>query len=226
MKKIYFEPTEKHFPGLMRAKDFVPEWYRKGERFVGKTPTFLPNNNSTIKTCVPFLDAMTSGYIIPLAVDILVEERDNKPFFSWRTDDRPYLTVREPRLLQGLPIPDGFEDLYPTWETQLSLEWPVGYSALITHPLNHYDLPFLTLSGVVDSYKMPGGSLPFFLKKGFTGMIPQGTPIAQVFPFKSEAWKMEESLGLTAQSKIGFRQSTSIHNGWYKKYVWKKKSFE
>ena len=56
-------------------------------------------------------------------------------------------------------------------------------------------MPFTIFSGVVDTdtYQVPV-AFPFVLKEpNFEGMIPAGTPIAQVIPFKRESWKMEIS---------------------------------
>jgi hypothetical protein len=56
----------------------------------------------------------------------------------------------------------------------------------------HRDLPFTILPGIVDTdkYNAPV-NFPFILNDmKFTGLIPAGTPIAQVIPFKRENWKM------------------------------------
>ena len=47
------------------------------------------------------------------------------------------------------------------------------------------------MSGIIDSdkYSSPG-NLPFFIKEGFTGMIPAGTPYLQIVPIKRSSWKM------------------------------------
>ena len=68
MKKIWFRSK---FPGVAYstpkpASRIVPEWFRKFEGVV--------NGQETIKKCVPFLDAMTTGYMITLAADIYVDK--------------------------------------------------------------------------------------------------------------------------------------------------------
>jgi hypothetical protein len=35
------------------------------------------------------------------------------------------------------------------------------------------------------------GHFSFWVEKGFKGTIPQGTPIAQLIPFRRESWEME-----------------------------------
>jgi hypothetical protein len=56
----------------------------------------------------------------------------------------------------------------------------------------HRDLPFTILPGVVDTdrYTAPV-NFPFLINDpNFEGLIPAGTPIAQVIPFKREPWEM------------------------------------
>jgi hypothetical protein len=203
----------------------IPEWYRKGVRQVGPDETFK-QPQFTIKSCVPFLDAMTSGYYIPLPVDIYVTQKDGLPFYSWLDANEKHITVRHPGAVQGLPIPPGYANQYPAWKSQTALELPKGYSALITHPLNRTDLPFLSLSGIIDNYTMYGGNFPFFIEKDFVGVIPQGTPMVQVIPFKRESWVAEETPGLAAKSNITFFKVFHVFNGWYRNTVWQKKDYK
>ena len=72
----------------------------------------------------------------------------------------------------------------------------------------------------------PPGALPFFLKAGFTGIIPKGTPIAQLIPFKREDWKLEETTGLKKEGEIEGYNSLSVISGWYKKNRWRKKTYQ
>jgi hypothetical protein len=61
---------------------------------------------------------------------------------------------------------------------------------LITHPINRYDLPFTSVSGLADYdvYPLPG-NVSFHIKEGFEGTIPAGTPIMQIIPIKREDWE-------------------------------------
>ena len=47
------------------AKYFLPEWYKKIEEHDLKRPN--------IKGCMPFLDGISAGYIIPLPIDISLD---------------------------------------------------------------------------------------------------------------------------------------------------------
>jgi hypothetical protein len=45
------------------------------------------------------------------------------------------------------------------------------------------------MAGIVDSDKYHGaGNIPFFLKEEFEGLIPKGTPYAQIIPIKRAEW--------------------------------------
>ena len=109
--------------------------------------------------------------------------------------------------------------------------WESGYSLLVTHPLNRFDLPFVSLSGIVDAdITMTHGRIPFFIKKGFSGVIEAGTPILQVLPFKRDDWEME--LKFYNQDEIVERfmdQSRTFRteNGEvYKKTMWTRRKYK
>ena len=54
-------------PKPYASRKFIPDWFKAMPMRVGNEEKL---NSSTIKRCVPFLEAMTVGYIIPLAADI------------------------------------------------------------------------------------------------------------------------------------------------------------
>lgn len=127
-----------------------------------------------------------------------------------------------------LPIPAGHNPTHYIWKFPVSVEFPAGYSALITHPLNRFDLPFTSLSGIVDGNFVlsSSGNYPFFLKENFEGVIKQGTPIVQIIPFKRESWLSKKDLSLKEKSRIGLKKTTSVLHGWYKKNFWQRKTYE
>ena len=60
------------WPHPKPASRFIPNEYKQLERF-------LDNNyhKSTVKTCIPFLDSLTMGYIIPFDQDYLIDPVEN-----------------------------------------------------------------------------------------------------------------------------------------------------
>jgi hypothetical protein len=114
------------------------------------------------------------------------------------------------------------------WHTGVANTIPVGYSAIITHPLNRHDLPFTTLTGIVDGgIVLSGlGNIPFYIKKNFEGIIPAGTPIMQIIPFRQENWSSKIKKGLFEKGMLNNKESSSFIYGWYKKTFWTRKKYD
>ena len=223
---------EDAFPTVYSAKKAVPDWYRQAKRIndtddgnTEKLIKSLPISHG-FKYCSPFFEAITNGYMLPLSVDIAVEQTEGGPKISWTDPQHQYLTIRQDTN-PTLPTPHGFAATHFTWMTQHMIKIPKGYSALFTHPLNRYDLPFLTMSGIVDGeYTMPHGNVPVFFNNTFEGIIPQGTPIAQIILFKTENWESEIDSTIMKQGFVNNTQSVTVASGFYKKNHWKKKKYD
>jgi antitoxin (DNA-binding transcriptional repressor) of toxin-antitoxin stability system len=126
--------------------------------------------------------------------------------------------------------PEGYYKEHFAWFPEWSVETPPGYSALYTHPLNRFELPFLTVSGIIDNDKviLPG-SMPFFVKEGFVGIIEAGTPIAQIIPFKREDWESEyaseKPLDLARKNVVNSQKYRKPDGGVYKNEVWEPRKY-
>jgi hypothetical protein len=223
--------VEQLVPYPVPAKLVIPEWYKESKSFFnGNTMSFDQNNylvESTIKKCIPLLDVLTSGYVQTSWSDIYIEEKEES--LAYYIASGPDLMRERPRIaFQKMPIPDGYHNYFFTWERPWGIKTPPGYSTLITTPMYREDLPFRCVSGIIDtdSHHLYGG-VTFFIKKGFTGTIPVGTPLFQMLPFKRDNWK---SIGRTFEetNKIskGKPMVRSYFVGGYKKLHWKKKTYE
>ena len=225
-KLKYFFPDFKYAEKPTPAKLKVPEWWKDSERFIGgKIEVKNGYGNHGVKLCMPFLEAMTIGYTANLWVDVLVEQTPLGPKLGWRVGPDPL--ERRDKLNKTIPTPAGHHDIHFAWKDIMFTQTPAGYSSIITHPMNRFDLPFTTLSGVVDTdMTMARGNLPFFLKEGFEGVIPAGTPIFQIIPFKREDWLIEEDSSL---EEVGLENEFLTKKtifGWYKDNKWNKKSYD
>lgn len=110
---------------------------------------------------------------------------------------------------------------YPKWINPWSIKTPKGYSVLFTQPM-HRESPFTILDGIVDtdSYNAPV-NFPFVLNDwGFEGLIPAGTPMAQVIPFKRESWHMEigKEKDFNDQIKTTIHLRTSFFDSYKNKF--------
>lgn len=208
MKPFKYQTRTPNLPRISPIRGAIPEWYRG-------------DIDSAMKQCVPFLDAMTVGFAMPLIADVFVSDTGE---ITW---DAKQTIVDTNRQNAAMPAPSGHGEKNYSWRIYTSWLLPEGYSALVTHPLNRFDLPFTTSSGIVDgNFVTQGGNYPFFLKEGFVGTIPAGTPIAQIIPFKQDDWELQETEGLIEQGEENRRLSSVEYPGWYKREFWKKKVYK
>jgi hypothetical protein len=152
-------------------------------------------DDDTAKRCPPFVDAMTYGFLIPLICDLEVENGE----FSWASDIPSCGPARFPRSpigfhdasqVAGTPVFD--EDRFLIkFHNLWTIQAPEGYSLLFTHPANRFDLPFTTLTGLVDCdryHDVPINFPAHWRDISFSGTLPRGTPVAQCIPIKRESW--------------------------------------
>jgi hypothetical protein len=219
---VKFESLHQVYPDIIvPAKATIPKWY-KDEKHPGDT-------GITWKKCVPLLESLVAGYTVLLPVDLNVTINDGKPRIDWK-QSREGLRIVGFRLndsIDRIPTPKGYYKDSFFWHFPVSFEIPVGYSALITNPLNRFDLPFQTMSAVMDGgYTLsPHAFVTFFLQEGFEGIIPQGTPIAQIIPYKNESWAAEKTEGIANKGEISRLKSSAVYSGWYKNTWWTKKDY-
>jgi len=192
------------------TSDMIPDWWRQMPQTQGAMSSHPDWNQSsdvlpspaTVKRCIPFLDTLRSGYIIPMQYDLAVgvDNTTGQPLVQWRNggwmvprvEERPWTGFVNENTGVGIPgtenvrHPHGFMFLNP-W----IIKTPPGYSCLFTSVLNR-DLPIQLSSGVVntDTY-VNAVNFPFFIKDNYVGLIKKGSPLMQVIPFKRDEWEME-----------------------------------
>ena len=243
-KKIKFTSnlgkTGKQFlPLPVSSKKSVPDWYKQMASFHEKK-----FDQPTVKKCMPFLDALSMGYIIKTGWDFLLKKSDTDK--GWRMEMAfhkgvgPYLAERsigiEHHQVHQYPK-EGFNKDEIHVVLKLLSPWvittPPGYSCLFVNPFNHLRPHFRVLEGVVDTdtYTMPV-NFPMIPKKFEEDqkIIPAGTPIGMVIPFKRDPWKMDVVFEETSPDEISFATKTliafkRIYDN-YKTKFWVKKNFD
>jgi hypothetical protein len=183
-------------PRPLPAVSGIPDWFKKmpAKAF----SDVVQAEQMTVKKCPPFIDAMTFGFLVPLATDLTVEDG----VFSWQLDFPSGAIASYPR--SPLDFHDGSQVIgTPLFEEDSfilkfnnfwKIETPPGYSLLVTHPVNRFDLPFTTLTGLVDTDLYTDSFINFparWRDRTFSGVLPKGTPIAQCLPIKRDLWKPE-----------------------------------
>lgn len=244
MKQIQFIAHNERVFNIEQAPlpsvNFIPKWFKntqKYERENDSTSSLLDfakarNTNApyhaTMKMCQPFLDTMTFGYMITLPATVIVTQQlqidgTTKPHIQWNTSFE-IADLQDPYVANKLPKPQGFSPDLFRWINNWKIQTPLGYSVLITHPTQQYDLPFHTLTGLIDTDKHINPIvLPFFVKEGFEGEITEGTPIAQVFPFRRDNWQSKNTLQIFNNGMDIIKQK---YQRVYKTLYWTKKSFK
>jgi len=212
-KDIFDEPV--------LSKSLIPEWYKNQDKYASgikvisdKTGQF----NTTIKACMPVFDVMTAGYIITTPADIHVAMNDDGlPSFSWSINN--YTCIESHALTQydKYNTPKEFYEIGYKFINPWLIQTPKGYSSLFVSPFFRDDLPFQCLPAIVDTDNHPiAVNFPFFMRKDFEGVIPMGTPIIQIIPFKRDSWDHKvnaydpnfRKIWNKAERKIGNRYKT------------------
>jgi hypothetical protein len=213
------------FPPKPAVKE-VPEWYRNTPEYTGdqgKKIVSYSETPHTIKKCIPVFDAITAGYILYTQVDVQVSMVDDLPYYSW--PDQSVISFHP--IVQAPLHPARNEAPYPKWQNSYAISTPPGYSVLFTQPM-HRESVFTILDGIVDTdtYKGPV-NFPFVLKDAkWEGLIPAGTPMTQVIPFKRESWmhRIGSEIERNEQEKVIKKLKTLFFNS-YKRQFWTSKQY-
>jgi hypothetical protein len=203
---------------------------------------------------MPFLDTLTSGYLLKMPQDFNVRHNvDNQnekgEVFkdSFQTfglyDMSPQLNAKNINLnsgldvhslkqLEGSPFIDKNKNL-PFYKilNPWKIKTPKGYSCLFVSPLNNSDDRFSIIPGIVDTDTFPNEiNFPIIINGDkypvLETIIKKGTPYVQIIPFKRDSWKM-----ITKPRKQKELQNTRLFYGLrilniYKDKYWNKKSWK
>jgi len=222
------------YPAPVPAKTCIPEWYKNAQPFATNQPIIKTQSGGatitgTFKKCIPFLDAMTAGYIIRLQADVHVDiTPGGGPEFTWTLVDTPVVGFHTFDQVSAIPRANALLGGCPfKWMNPWHIETPPGYSCLIVQPLNHFEDRWQILPGVVDTdqFSLQINFPMLWTAKNFKGVIEQGTPIAQVIPFKREDWGMEIVGTEPKDHQNNLKKLSSKISDAYKTFWWQKKSW-
>ena len=201
------------------AKDYLPSWFRKLPA-VDETQLSNTDTGLTIKRCMPFLDAMTTGWIIPLPATVRLAIRDGGRTVDSGWDfDRTLVSNHGMHQVRGNPWGDRPPCKFHNFWTIVT---PPGWSCLFVDPLNRPNGVFQVLAGVVDTdtYRAPV-HFPFFAT-GEDGLhvIEKGSPLIQVIPFRRDAVEVPAAIRAETANEAAEREkvtrNTRAATGWYR----------
>lgn len=167
------------------ANKFIPSWYKAipTHSKVSRDPKGA--FSMTAKKCLPMLDAMTHGYIIPLAGDIHIRTNEDASLID--ITENPYVKLTEEhsqeQVAPAFPFP---KTHIIKFINHFVIKTPPGYSCLFTAPINHLETRFSALGAVVDTdrYVREINFPSVWMASNFDDTLPAGTPIVQCIPFK------------------------------------------
>ncbi|CAN7228235.1 DUF6065 family protein [Bradyrhizobium sp. LjRoot220] len=216
------------------AKAALPEWFRRIPP-VDQSVLSATNNGLTIKRCMPFLDAMTLGFVLPIAatVRLQISEQGRKVDAGWEFD-RVMVSNHGSYQIAGHPLADRPPMKFHNYWT---IKTPPGWSCLFVAPLNRHNLPVEILAGVVDTDTYASLINFPFIATGSDGVhvIEKGTPLVQVIPFKrgeadlelrKESASRERLVPVVAaetaveeRERLQILRNTQASEGWYRKFA-------
>jgi hypothetical protein len=156
------------------------------------------------------------------------KKKDGSLDIGWNSSDAfvDFIAERTPLLGHKIPRPAGHYPNHLAFRGFWGIKTPRGWSVLVVQPLNRHDLPWTITSGIMDCDKYStSGNIPFFIKEDFVGMIPAGTPFAQLIPIKRASWtSIKNDRGISFLEDL---QGTMVRalNKSYKKFFWVRKDY-
>jgi hypothetical protein len=210
------------------ATSFVPDWYKNMDSYMSseKKPTGDGMTSATIKRCMPVFDVITHGYIITTYTDIFVSQKEQPnaegnlevvPWYEWPS----FGPIQFHPIEQAPTHPAKNGAPYPKLINPWGITTPPGYSTMFMAPV-HRSNTFTILPGVVDTdtYTAPVNFPMVLTDVKFEGLIPAGTPIAQIVPFQRESWTMElgKDEALIEQNKVASKLRTRFFDSYKTQY--------
>jgi hypothetical protein len=182
------------------SKKIVPPWFKNlspkvEDKNLGKI--------SSVKRCMPFLDAMTAGYTMLMHMDALIELTPEGKIHLPYLDDHHRALVERWNPIESHPASQvkgsAFENMtILKYMNPWVIETPKDYSVLYLPCINRLESPIIPLTGLVDSDVYNNVvNIPFIhteLEPGGRVFIPAGTPICQVIPVKRDIWTQQVTL--------------------------------
>ena len=259
-------------PHPVPAKKAMPDWFRK---LKPTAPGQSLAEGTTAKRCVPVLDAVSQGFIIPLWSDLLVnvsvswdlyhkeallstipEKQDAEGIIGKALDDKPG-SLPVTKIVEGevkvfiAAAAEGILDFEAigghSWDqvgnacdlkkfefgkklfklnNPWTIETPPGWSVKFQKPANNWSNEIQLIEGVVDCDEYYSEvNFPFVWTGSKIGqfIIPKGTPIAHVIPFKRT--DIDLDIGITDKER-NKQISKLMATKWvdrYRTFYWSKR---
>jgi hypothetical protein len=219
--------TDADFPRPYPANREIPDWFKAMPAETDVPNTSAPGARTrTLKNCPPFLEAMTCGYIIPLAADLTLSV-DAAGGFHGEAYPANILFLHGPKQVPGAPFVNRhvLKILNP-WLIQT----PPGYSTLFLPLLNRFQLPLHPLAGLVETdvfYREVNFPTILTMPPGTTLKLARGTPLVQAIPIRRDEFQSEfVPLKVEKFNEMNEKTRDLPENyNFYKDNYWRKKGY-
>lgn len=209
-------------PEPVPAKAVLPEWFRRIPP-VDKSRLSATDNALTVKRCMPFFDALATGWILPLCATVRLEIKDGgKTVDAGWEFDRTMVSNHSTHQIAGNP----FEPRPPMkFHNHWTIRTPPGWSCLFVPPLNRPQHVVEILAGIVDTDTYASEVNFPFVAKGEDGVhtLEKGMPLVQVIPFRRDAAQIKADIRAEtaddAQTRTRIFRNTLSQEGWYRKFA-------
>jgi Family of unknown function (DUF6065) len=204
------------------AKEVMPDWFKRLPA-IDKSQLTPTNNALTVKRCMPFIDALTTGWILPLAATVRLEVRDEGRTVNAGWDfDRVMVSNHNSHQVAGNPRePRPPSKFHNYW----TIRTPPGWSCLFVPPLNRPNPVVEVVAGIVDTDNYVSLiHFPFFAVAA-DGMhtLEKGTPLVQIIPFERAGTGLPGEIKVETPADAAARQrilrNTQAGDGWYRKFA-------
>ena len=210
------------FPAPRPAAQYVPEWLKQMPADVTVTTSGSPQPNSSLKRCLPFVDAMTCGYVIPVTGDVQLHMVDQ--FKIDIVSPEHIIGWQNAETFPGAPFA---QNIILKFRNPWVVQTPPGYSTLFLPMLNQMTIPLQVLAGLVETdtyYNEVYFPAICLMDPGDRFELKRGTPIVQAIPIKREAWT--SSVGqIDAARLAGLKSAKECNPHIYWDENWRKKSY-
>jgi hypothetical protein len=179
-----------HFPAPYPASRDIPDWYKQMPVDAADGPG---KTVPTLKRCLPLLDAMSAGYLIPLANDLHLKT-DAGGSLEYSSGQIELMSSHSVNQYRRTPFERA---IVVKFMSPWVVRTPPGYSTLVVQPMNRFHFPFPILSGLVDTdghYQRLHYPAVCLMPPGQSLTLPRGTAIAQLIPFRREDWVSRSSV--------------------------------
>jgi len=202
------------------AYKYIPDWYKNTDLLLEQSKL-----DKTVRGCMPFMESLTFGWIIPAPIDIEIQQSEEGMVLNWTDDSFNAMGYHYLEQVGGEEFPHQDVTIIK-FNLPYLIRTPKGVSTLYMPPLNRFESRFTAFSGVVDTdtYMNQINIPSIFWDSSYEGVIQAGTPIAQIIPFYRKSIVNESVKRTSTEEEDRLNKLTEENlgavNAYYKNNVW------